>query len=116
MVLERLELNISTPGLSSVHEWIHETLHSITSPVFNEFAIRLLGVGFPRNPMNITGWGAVDAALDVLAKRYPDFRVVFTGYGDWWFVASYLPLAKLNGLIRLRSPLLKNRFEKLDLL
>jgi len=84
--------------------------------VFNEFAIQLLMAGYPWVPMDRDGWGAVDALLGVLAKRYPDFRLVFTGDGDWSFVASYLPLAKSNGLIRVDSPHVENRFKKLDLL
>ena len=102
-------------SLSSVHEWIYRTLQTITSPVFNEFAIRLLVSGHPWDPMNRDGWGVVDASLDALAKRHPDFRVVFMGYGDWAFVEGLLPLAKSNGLIRLGPHLVESRFDKLRL-
>jgi len=113
VVLERFELNITTNNLSLVHEWISRTLRTITSPVFNEFVIRLLTTGYPWVPLRGDDWGAIDASLDVLAKRHPDFRVVFTGCGNSSFIASYLPLAKSNGLIRLDSPPLESRFAKL---
>jgi len=54
--------------------------------------------------------------LAVLAKRNPDFRVVFPWYGDWLLAASYLPLAKSNGFIKLGSRRVENRFKKLGLL
>ena len=42
-VLGRFELTIETHDLSLAHEWIHQTLRTMTSPLFNEFVTRLLG-------------------------------------------------------------------------
>ena len=63
--------------------------------------------------MNRDGWKAVDAMLDVLAERNPNFRVVIMKSGTWSSIANYLPLATLNGLIIFGSPVVENRFLKL---
>jgi len=47
MVLERFEFTIGATNLSLVHEWIYQTLQTITSPLFNEFVIWLLGSEVP---------------------------------------------------------------------
>jgi len=56
--------------------------------------------------MSIGGWKAVDALLDVLAGRNPDFRVVFRGdfAGDYHAIRQhieidYLPLSSLGGFV-----------------
>ena len=76
---------------------------------------------FPWNPSypvtadSVDGWKVVDALLDTVAERNPDFRVVFMGdschprrrgFGNdhgavRWFAESYLPLASSKGLVRL---------------
>ena len=115
VVLERFEFTIATTHLPYVHGWICRSLRTITSPLFNEFVIWLLGSGFPRSPMNGDGWGTVDASLIALAERNPDFRVVFRGDGDRWFIASYLPLVWAKGLIQFHFPRGENRFQKLGI-
>jgi len=115
VVLERFEFTTNMNDISLADGWICEALRTITSPLFNEFVIWFLGGGTPWNPMNINGWKALDAMLDVLAKRNPDFRVVFID-GDWSFIASYLPLARSRGLLRFQYSREENRFKKLGVL
>ena len=103
-------------NLSSVHGWIYGTLQTITSLVFNEFAIRPLDSGYPWNRINGYCWGGVDALLDIPATRNPDFMAVLMGRRDWHFLTCYLPLAKSMGLIRFGSPRVESQFEKLGVL
>ena len=56
--------------------------------------------------MSVEGWKAVDASLNVLARRNPDFRVVFRGDFAGGFDAirqrvesDYLPLASQGGFL-----------------
>ena len=56
--------------------------------------------------MSVEGWKAVDASLNVLAGRNPDFRVVFRGdfAGDFYAIrqcveSDYLPIASLKGFV-----------------
>jgi len=56
--------------------------------------------------MRGNGWKAVDASLNVLAGRNPDFRVVFRGYFmedcdviRRCFESDYLPLAWPKGFV-----------------
>ena len=116
MVLERFEFTINRGDISLVDGWICGALRTITSPLFNEFVIWFLDGGVLWSPMNIDGWKAVDAMLDALAKRNPDFRVVLIGCGDGSFIASYLPLVRSRGLLRFQSSREENRFKKSGLL
>lgn len=85
MVLERIELNIGLQIVSRVHEWVHQTLRTVTSPMFNELVIwtpRLMypwGLPYSMRVDEVGCWKAVDESLSVLAGRNPDFRVVFRG-------------------------------------
>lgn len=122
MVLERFEFNIHLSSLSLVHGWIYWTLRTITSPLFNEFMIWVLGEVHPWSPMNTNGWKAVDVLLNVLAGRNPDFRVVFKGDiytfrdghgGICSFIEGYLPLVSAKGLVRFQyAPHVENPFRK----
>ena len=116
MALERLEFGVKMFSLGLVHEWIYLTLRSITSPVFNEFAIWILPSSPGLHPrwMNSAGWKVVDMLLDALAKRNPDFRVVIMEDGGWSSIASYLPLATSKGLISFGLPDVENLFSKMD--
>ena len=111
-VLRRFELNITLTGLTLAHEWIYRTLQTITSPEFNEFVVCVLGAKSPRGWMDHGGWNTVDALLDVLAERNPDFRVVFVVArpGDWMSMPSYMPLIRSRGSIKFSSPRVENRF------
>ena len=114
VVLERLEFTTATTYISLVHGWIHRTLQTITSPLFNEFVIWLLGSGVPWGPMD--GWNAVDALLIALAERNPGFRIVFRGNGDESFIAGYLPLVWARGLMQFHFSSAENRFQKLGVM
>ena len=113
MVLERFQLNIQSSYLPAALDWIDRTLRTITSPTFNEFVIRGLYGWSPWSPKITDGWGAVDAALSVLAERNPDFRVVFRTVFSGApnniqpvrgvvrrFVAGHLPLVSSMGLVK----------------
>lgn len=110
VVLERFEFAVRWPEVSTVPGWIHQTLRTITSPLFNELVIWILHVTHPWGPpqlMNSNGWKVVDASLVVLAGRNPDFRVVVRGgfAGGNRVVrqrieSDYLPLASLNGILK----------------
>ena len=115
VVLERFELSAKITNLSLAHRWIHQTLQSITSPVFNEFVIWVLDFGYPVSPMNGDGWRAVDALLVCLAERNPGLRVLFMGSGHWSVITSRLPLAESKGLFRFGSRLVENRFRRFGL-
>ena len=126
-MLERLELNIQLSNLSQVHGWVHQTLQTINSPLFNEFVVWVLGAGYPWSPRGISGWKAVDELLDVLAGRNPDFKVVFKGdlysflHGDYdgvrSLIESYLPLVSSKGLVKFQHvPRAENSFGKLGVL
>ena len=112
VVLEKFEFTIAAIHFSLVHEWVYQTLQTITSPLFNEFVIWLLGWEVPRTPVNDDGWGAVETLLNVLTERNPGFRIVFVGHGDWSLIASYLPLAWSKGLVQFCFPHAENRFKK----
>ena len=128
MVLERFEFNVSLRNISLVHGWIHRTLRTITSPAFNEFVLWMLDTGSPWTRMDRDGWAAVDALLESIAERNPNFRVVikggyysfmdgvFSDDGARTFLSDYLPLASSSRWGRFefvgRS---QNRFGKLIL-
>jgi len=113
MVLERFEFTIGATNLSLVHEWIYQTLQTITSPLFNEFVIWLLGSEVPWSLMNSNGWNVVDALLVALAERNPGFKVVFRGNGDELFIGSYLPLIWAKGLMQFHFSGAENRLQEL---
>jgi len=118
VVLESVEFTIVTADLSLAHRWIYQTLQTITSPLFNEFVIWILGWGAPWSLVSddaYDGWMAVDALLVALAKRNPDFRVAFRRHGSCSFIASYLPLVWSKGLVQFRCPRAENQFEKLGI-
>ena len=85
VVLERLELSVQFYSLPKVYRWVHRTLRKITSPLFNEFVFWILSTTFLWNPSypisaeTVDRWKAVDALLNALAERSPDFRVVVRG-------------------------------------
>ena len=124
MVLERFEFNVVSSNLLRVQEWIHHTLQSITSPVFNEFVIWILSEGCSRSPLIDGSWLALGESLDALAKRNHSFRVVFKGdfysfrYGtldasDGFcsLIASYMPLVWSNRRVKFEyAPRAANRF------
>ena len=112
--LERLELHVQLYTLPRAHEWVCQTLRTITSPVFNEFVIWALGSGNAYGtPGHINGWKAVESSLSALAIQNPDFRVVLRGncpsppFGCWCtydkaraFFEIYLPVVLSTGLAR----------------
>ena len=128
VVLERFEFDISLASTSQVHGWVYKTLQTITSPVFKELVIWLSNSGAPWDeiPMESAGWGGVDATLESLSERNPDFRIVLRGdspssfYGTWGnhngdpsFVVSHLPVVSSKGLVRFeRVHDSENRFGK----
>ena len=80
MALERLEFTISLSGIATARNRVYWTLRTITSPVFNEFVIWLLDAKIPWTQMDHNDWRDMDAFLSYsIAKRNPDFRVVFKG-------------------------------------
>jgi len=112
VVLERFEFSVAITDLSLAHGWIHQILESLTSPVFNEFVIWVLGEWYPTTTIDGDDWKAVDASLVSLAERNPGLRLVLTGNGDSSPIPSYLPLATSGGLIRTGSTHGENRFKK----
>ena len=113
VVLERLELSAAITNFMVGHGWIYQTLQSITSPVFNEFVIWVLGPGYPAPPFG--SWKAVDTVLVSLAKRNPGFRVLFMGCGEWSVITSQLPLAESKGLFTFGSRHIETRLERFSL-
>ena len=127
VVLERFEFNVSLSILPRMEEWIYWTLQSITSSLFKEFVIWVLTEGYLWGPVNGDGWKAVDALLNTLAERNPNFRVVIKGCfysflhgvrggfeGVRSLVEGSLPLALSNGLVKFECvPRAENRFRKL---
>ena len=91
--------------------------------MFNEFVIWFLHMthswGLPYS-MTAEGWKEVDASLNVLAERNPDFRVVFKGDYDvirGLIEEDYLPVASSKGFVVFdRAPKVENRFLKLGVL
>lgn len=124
VVLERLELDASLTNLWQIHEWIHTTLQTITSPTFNELVIWLPDEVIPWNQAKGDGWNVVDESLNVLAGRNPDFRVVFRGCfysflsgapdGVRSFIMSYLPLFSSNHLVKFEYTRVGSRFARLS--
>ena len=116
-MLERFEFTVAVTELLLAYSWIYWTLHSITSPVFNEFAVWFLNTGPPPTPTDGTRWDALDWFLSkVMTERNPDFRVVVMGYADWSLVQAYLPLCVKRGWGRAASPQAENRFRRLGVL
>lgn len=123
-VLERFEVDASLTSLWYIHGWIHQTLQTITSPVFNELVIWLPDEVIPWNPAKGDGWKAVDESLNVLAERNPDFRVVFRGCFYSFFngdldgvrslFMSYLPLFLSNHLVKFEYTRVGSRFGRLS--
>jgi len=112
VALERLELNVSLTNLPLVHEWVHRTLRTITSPTFCEFVICVLKGVYPSHQVSTHGWMDAGLSLDTLAARNPDFRVVVRGefppfiYGPWSdydgpgsFFESYMPVVSLKDFV-----------------
>ena len=124
VVLERFEFDASLTSLCQIHGWIHRTLQTITSPLFNEFVIWLPDQVIPWHPMRGDGWKVVDGLLNVLAERNPDFRVVFKGCfysffqgnldGVRSFITSYLPLISSNRLVKFEYARVGSRFGRSD--
>ena len=125
VVLERFEFIIELYNTSQVDEWAHQTLRTITSPLFNELVIRFVHTADPWGPpCSVSGgWGAVDVSLNVLAERNPDFRVVFRGdfVGNCDVVrqhieSDYFPLASSKGFVTYEQvPNVEDRFRKLGI-
>lgn len=129
MALERFEFTVELYNISRVHEWIHRTVRTITSPLFNELVIWILHMTHCRSlvsAMNADGWKAMDASLGVLAERNPGFGVTFRGNligirGRGNFDASRrhiesdcLPLTSLKGFVKFESVSdAENRFQKM---
>ena len=128
-VLERLELTIQLSSLWQIHQWIHQTLQTITSAPFKEFVVWTLNTVHPwslRHPMSVDGWGAVDALLSILGERNPKFRVVFKGDFDSfrcgirgehdtvrWLIESHLPFGSSKGLVKFEQVRdVENRFRR----
>ena len=98
----------------------------MTSPLFNEFTFSILHALSPVLAHSTDGWKAVDASLNALAERNPDFRVVFrvdsppqrrgveNDYGAvHQFTESYLPIVSSKGLVKFEYVSHKeNRFWK----
>ena len=141
MVLERFEFTFQLSSLSQLDGWVYDTLQTITSPAFNEFVIWILNTIYPWNlrfPVSAGGWGAVDALLYDLAKRNPDFRVVFKGdFRSFHYsgneedpdsdvqiglnirslIDGHFPLVSSKGLVTFEQvPHVENRFWKLGVL
>ena len=127
VILEWLELGVELDRLSQVHGWVHQTLQTITSPLFKEFGISILNTSHTslQYPVNPDGWMAVDASLDALVERNPDFRVVLQAdfssschaVGDESvirkFVETYLPLVLSKGFVKFEHvPYAENQFWK----
>ena len=131
-VLERFEFTVEMYSISRVHEWIQQTLQTITSPLFSELVIWILHVQYPWSleaSMSAESWKAVDLWLNVLAERNPSFGVVFRGDfgGDFWGDSSggfdavrqhiegiCLPLASSKNLVKFEFVSnVENRFWKL---
>ena len=100
VVLERLEFTVRVTELSLAHECIYQTLQTIASPLFSEFAVWLVGSPFLWRPASGDGWKVVDAFLNAIAGYNPDFRIVFGGCYDRPLVTSFLPLASSKGLVQ----------------
>ena len=133
VVLERFEFITKLSNLWQIHGWIYKTLRTITAAPFNEFVVWILNLVYPwslRYTMSDDGWRAVDALLNVLAERNPDFRVVFRGDFDSfrygvrgvhdtirWLIEDHLPLVSSKGLVRFEQvPHTENRFWKSGIL
>ena len=125
VALERFEFTVELQSVSEVHDWILQTVRTITSPLFNEFVIWILRTTFHRWgqlwSLSKEGLKAVDASLNVIAGRNPNFRLVFQGdfsgeYGVIRHVVGidYLPLASSKGYMMFEqaedeeSPLFKS--------
>jgi len=126
VALERFEFNVSLHAISLVHGWLHWTLQSIASPVFNEFVLWMLDTGSPWTQMNRQGWAALDSLLISIAGRNPKFRVVIKGGyysfmdgvpsddGARTFLSSYLPFTSLSAWTKYEfAGRSANRFGKL---
>ena len=118
VVLERLELDAQLYSLSQVHQWVLQTLQTITSPLFNEFTFSIQTTFMwnwpcPFSVDSADGWKAVDASLNALAERNPGFRITIRGdssslrrgIGEQYdavrrFIESYLPLVSSKGSAR----------------
>ena len=113
--------------------WILQTLRTITSNRFNEFVIWVsdvripLFLGYPL--LSDDRWGGVDALLDVLADRNPDFRVVFRGDINLFhcseghrddagtLVEAHLPYFSSRGLVKFeQAPRVEKGARKLGIL
>jgi len=133
VILKRFEFSTKLSALWQIDRWLRKTLRTITSTLFNEFVIWILGVVLPwglRYPLSDVGWGGVDALLNNLAKRNPDFRVVFRGDFDSFrygtgsgrdtvrhLIEDHLPLISSKGLVKFEQVCHgENRFRKSSIL
>ena len=133
VVLERFEFDLDLASLFRTDIWFHHTLRTINSTAFNEFVMWILDIVDPwslRRSLSDGGWRIVDALLDDLADRNPDFRVVVKGDFDSfrcgmrsghcslrWLVVGRLPLVSSKGLVKFEQvPDAENRFRKLGIL
>ena len=113
-----------------VGPWLLRTLRTIPSTRFNELVIEVSDVWVPwflKYPLSSDdSWGGVDAFLNALAERSPDFRVVFRGdinsfryregqnYDADSIVKAHLPLFSSKGLVKFEQvPHVENRVWKL---
>ena len=129
VVLERFEFTLDLSSLGQIDGWIHQSLLTITSTLFNEFAIWILNTVYPWSlqwPLSDNGWNAVDGLLNVLAERNPDFRVMVRGdfysfrcgiRGEHdtirWLIEDRLPLISSKGLVKFEQVVdAENRFRK----
>jgi len=105
----------------------------ITSTRFDEFVIWILDgahLWSQQYPPSDVGWEDVDALLNILAERNPDFRVVFRGDFDSFrygmegengtvrrLINDYLPLVSSKGLVGFEPVRqVENRFWKSGIL
>ena len=120
-VLTRLEMRVDPDDLAFVPPLLHETLSTISSPVFSEFTLKLQSL--PKDhrffyPLNISGawgdnWWMIDRDLDDMVKatgRNIKFVVHVAANSGIWsvglqrFVGYMFPSMNARGLVRVVSP------------
>ena len=119
--LARFELRVDPDELNLIPPFLHETLSTISSPVFSELALRLEGSLIPYCFLHSLSikvvwgdeWGMIDKYLnDMVHATGRDIKFVVQvgknggvrGRELRGFVGSMFPLMNARGLVRVLAP------------
>ncbi|KAF9650490.1 hypothetical protein BDM02DRAFT_3111993 [Thelephora ganbajun] len=121
LALKRFEVRVDPDDLTLIPPLLHDTLSTVSSPVFSEFILKLEGYPTENRFFHLLSsrvvwgdeWGIIDRDLSDMVRRIGrDIRLAVwvTHNGGVWsrelgeFVGGMFPLMNARGLVRVLKP------------